>query len=113
MKCGTPRRTNQTSTSFCRAPITADGRWRRLHEMFKPCRTGLVGGHNGHLMARILVTEEIADGGLDRLRAAGHEVDVQLDLDQLLTHIKGAHALIVRSATQVTSEVLDVATELL
>ncbi|MEZ5249240.1 MAG: hypothetical protein R2713_08525 [Ilumatobacteraceae bacterium] len=26
-------------------------------------------------MARILVTEEIAEGGLDRLRAAGHEVD--------------------------------------
>ena len=64
-------------------------------------------------MARILVTEEIADGGLDRLRAAGHEVDVQLDLDQLLTHIVGAHALIVRSATQVTAEVLEVATDLL
>ena len=32
-------------------------------------------------MARILVTEEIAEGGLDRLRAAGHDVDVQLDLD--------------------------------
>ena len=31
-------------------------------------------------MARILVTEEIAEGGLDRLRAAGHDVDVQLDL---------------------------------
>ena len=31
-------------------------------------------------MARILVTEKIADGGLERLRAAGHEVDVQLDL---------------------------------
>jgi D-3-phosphoglycerate dehydrogenase len=64
-------------------------------------------------MARILVTEEIADGGLDRLRAAGHEVDVQLDLDQLLTHIAGAHALIVRSATQVNAEVLEVATDLL
>ena len=37
-------------------------------------------------MARILVTEEIADGGLDRLRAAGHEVDVQLDL------VAAAHA---------------------
>ena len=31
-------------------------------------------------MARILVTEKIADGGLDRLRAAGHDVDLQLDL---------------------------------
>jgi D-3-phosphoglycerate dehydrogenase len=64
-------------------------------------------------MARILVTEEIADGGLDRLRAAGHQVDVQLDLSQLLTHIVGAQALIVRSATQVTAEVLDVATDLM
>ena len=34
----------------------------------------------------ILVTEEIADGGLDRLRAAGHEVDVRhgLSPDELL-----------------------------
>ena len=29
-------------------------------------------------MPRILVTEKIAEGGLDRLRAAGHDVDVQL-----------------------------------
>lgn len=63
-------------------------------------------------MARILVTEEIAEGGLDRLRAAGHEVDVQLDLSQLLHHVVGAHALIIRSATQVTAEVLDAATDL-
>ena len=31
-------------------------------------------------MARVLVTEKIAEGGLDRLRDAGHEVDVQLGL---------------------------------
>ena len=64
-------------------------------------------------MSRILVTEEIADGGLDRLRAAGHEVDVQLDLSQLNSHIVGAHALIIRSATQVTAELLEIATDLL
>ena len=48
-------------------------------------------------MARILVSEEIADGGLDRLRAAGHTVDVQLDLtpETLLVALKGAHALII------------------
>ncbi len=62
-------------------------------------------------MARVLVTEEIADGGLDRLRAAGHEVDVQLGLSPgaLLDAVKGAHALIIRSATNVTAEVLDTA----
>ena len=64
-------------------------------------------------MARILVTEEIAEGGLDRLRAAGHEVDVQTDLSKLDTAIIGAHALIIRSATQVTAEVLELATDLM
>src|SRR3954454_23050142 len=64
-------------------------------------------------MARILVTEEIADGGLDRLRAAGHEVDVQLDLSRLLTSVVGAHALIIRSATQVTTGVLEAARALM
>ncbi len=63
-------------------------------------------------MARILVTEEIADGGLDRLRAAGHQVDVRLDLSQLLGEVVGAHALIVRSATQVTAEVLEAGADL-
>jgi D-3-phosphoglycerate dehydrogenase len=59
-------------------------------------------------MARILVTEEIADGGLDRLRAAGHTVDVRLGLspDELLAVVPGAHALIIRSATDVTDAVL-------
>ena len=59
-------------------------------------------------MARILVTEEIAEGGLDRLRAAGHEVDVRtgLSADELLDAVAGAHALIIRSATTVTDEVL-------
>ena len=64
-------------------------------------------------MARILVTEEIADGGLDRLRAAGHDVDVELDLSKLLTAVTGAHALIIRSATQVTAEVLDAGGDLM
>jgi D-3-phosphoglycerate dehydrogenase len=65
-------------------------------------------------MARILVTEKIADGGIDALRDAGHDVDEQLGLspDQLLDAIKGAHALIVRSATQVTAAVLEAGTDL-
>ncbi len=66
-------------------------------------------------MARILVTEEIADGGLDRLRAAGHDVDIRLDLsaDELLQVIVGAHALIIRSATNVTDEVLAAGSDLM
>jgi D-3-phosphoglycerate dehydrogenase len=59
-------------------------------------------------MARILITEEIAEGGLDRLREAGHHVDVRLGLsdEELLSAVPGAAALIIRSATQITDRVL-------
>lgn len=65
-------------------------------------------------MARILVTESIADGGLDRLRDAGHDVDVRLGLtpDELRSAIAGVHALIIRSATRVTADLLAAAGEL-
>ncbi len=65
-------------------------------------------------MARILVSEELAEGGLNKLRAAGHEVDVQVGLshEQLLTAIKGANALIVRSATDVNAELLAAGSDL-
>jgi D-3-phosphoglycerate dehydrogenase len=66
-------------------------------------------------MARVLVTEKIADGGLDALRAAGHDVDVRTGLspEELLEVIPGAHALIIRSSTQVTAEVLAAGTDLI
>lgn len=66
-------------------------------------------------MARILVTEEIAEGGLDRLREAGHEVDVRVGLshDELVEVMPGAAALIIRSATQVNADVLAAATDLM
>ncbi|HUS62100.1 MAG TPA: phosphoglycerate dehydrogenase, partial [Acidimicrobiales bacterium] len=65
-------------------------------------------------MARILVTEQLADSGLDAMRDAGHEVDVALGLspDDLLTAVKGAQALVVRSSTQVTAEVLEAGSDL-
>jgi D-3-phosphoglycerate dehydrogenase len=65
-------------------------------------------------MARILVTEEIAEGGLERLRAAGHVVDVRLDLDpaSLKEAAAEANALIVRSATNVTADVIAAAKDL-
>ena len=65
-------------------------------------------------MARILVTEEIADRGLDLLRAAGHDVDVRLGLspDELRAAIAGAEGLIIRSATQVDAALLAAAPSL-
>jgi len=70
--------------------------------------------HDGG-MARVLVTEEIADAGLDRLRAAGHVVDVQLGLngEALIAALQGAQALIVRSATNVDATVLGAVSGLL
>ncbi len=65
-------------------------------------------------MSRVLVTESIAESGLDLLRDAGHEVDVRLDLrpEELPAAVEGAAALIIRSATRVTGEVLDAGTDL-
>ena len=65
-------------------------------------------------MARILVTEKLAESGLQALAAAGHDVDVQTGLlpEQLVEAVRGAHALIIRSATQVTDEVLEAGTDI-
>ena len=65
-------------------------------------------------MPRVLVTERIAEGGLARLRAAGHEVDVRLGLspDELLEAVPGVDALIIRSETKVTAEVLEAGADL-
>ena len=57
---------------------------------------------------RIVIAEEIADAGLDRLRSAGFIVDVQLNKTATELHsiLDGAHALIVRSATMVDAAML-------
>ena len=59
-------------------------------------------------MPRILVSEELAESGLAKMRAAGHEVDVRVGLspEELRQAIKGAHALVVRSATNVDDALL-------
>ena len=65
-------------------------------------------------MSRVLVTEEIAESGLQELRHAGHDVDVRLGLSpgELIDAIRGAQALIIRSATQVDAATLEAATDL-
>ena len=64
-------------------------------------------------MDRILVTEKIAGEGLELLRRAA-EVDVRLDLDSagLLAAIGEYDALVVRSATKVTAELIEAGTKL-
>ena len=62
---------------------------------------------------RILVSDPIAEDGVARLRAAG-SVDVQTGLtaEELIARIPGYDALVVRSETRVTAEVLAAATRL-
>ena len=66
-------------------------------------------------MGRVLVTEKLAQRGLDLLAEAGNEVDEQLGLspEELVSAIVGADALIIRSATTVTAEVLAAGADLI
>ncbi len=63
---------------------------------------------------KILVTEKIAQEGIDALKGRGYEVDVKLKLspEQLRKEIAPYDALIVRSATKVDSDLLDAAKNL-
>jgi D-3-phosphoglycerate dehydrogenase / 2-oxoglutarate reductase len=63
--------------------------------------------------SRILVADPIAEDGVERLRAAG-EVDVATGLsrEELIERIPGYDALVVRSETRVTAEVLAAGTRL-
>src|ERR1700736_6059489 len=66
-------------------------------------------GRRGHGMKRVLVTDTLADSGLEILRAA---TDVQLDYrpglkgEELLRAISESDALITRSGTAVTPELV-------
>ncbi|MBW3537253.1 MAG: phosphoglycerate dehydrogenase [Actinobacteria bacterium] len=65
-------------------------------------------------MPRVLVTEKLAERGLTALADAGHDVEVRLGLSpaELVEAVAGVSALIVRSATKVTAEVLEAGTSL-
>lgn len=63
---------------------------------------------------RILITEKVAQEAIDALKGRGYEVDVKLKLTpkQLREEIVPYDALIVRSATKVDKDLLDVAENL-
>ncbi|PSP78943.1 phosphoglycerate dehydrogenase [Halobacteriales archaeon QS_1_68_20] len=62
----------------------------------------------------VLVTDPIADAGIERLREAGHDVETGYDLadEDLLDAVADAEALIVRSGTEVTRDVFEAAPDL-
>ncbi|WP_435334398.1 phosphoglycerate dehydrogenase [Haloarchaeobius sp. TZWWS8] len=63
---------------------------------------------------KVLVTDPIADAGLQVFRDAGHEVETAYEVegDELLNAVSDANALVVRSGTEVTREVFEAAKEL-
>src|SRR5450432_3805993 len=63
---------------------------------------------------RVLVAEPLAERGLDAMRAAGLDVEVKTGLtpEELCAALPGVSALVIRSATQVTAEVLAAGTDL-
>ncbi|GAA0224734.1 phosphoglycerate dehydrogenase [Haladaptatus pallidirubidus] len=63
---------------------------------------------------KVLVTDPIADAGLDRLRESGYEVETAYDVegDALLNAVADANGLIVRSGTDVNRDVFEAASEL-
>ena len=63
---------------------------------------------------RVLVTEPLAERGLDAMRAAGLDVEVKTGLtpEELCAALPGVAALVIRSATQVTADVLAAGTDL-
>jgi len=64
---------------------------------------------------KVLVTDPIADAGIERLRENGHEIEKAYNVsgDDLLEAVSDANALIVRSGTEVRREVLEAAEELI
>lgn len=71
-------------------------------------------GHMNGAVPRILVPEKVSPDGLSLLQDAHFEVDVRPGLapDDLLALIPSYHALIVRSETKVTAQVLTAAAKL-
>src|SRR5580693_2865856 len=66
------------------------------------------------MASRVLVAEPLAESGLAAMRAAGLEVEVKTGLtpEELCTALPGVSALVIRSATQVTAQVLAAGTSL-
>lgn len=58
---------------------------------------------------KVLVSDNISAKGVDILKNAGLEVDVKVGMppDELRSIIKGYHALVIRSATKVTSDIIE------
>lgn len=63
---------------------------------------------------KVLVTDPVAEAGLETLREAGHEVETGYELsgEALLDTVADADAMVVRSGTDVTAEVFEAAPDL-
>src|SRR5574341_1029102 len=90
------------------------GRSRRSSFKRRIIRLRLVGAMSAKAVPRVLVAEELSPEAVDHLRSSGVEVDVRPGLagGALLEAVAACDGLVVRSATKVTSELLDAAPRL-
>src|SRR5690606_2402816 len=67
------------------------------------------GSRKEGLQMKIIVTERIAEEGIQHLKDRGHDVDVRYGIspDELLGVIENYDAIIVRSVTKVNAELLE------
>jgi D-3-phosphoglycerate dehydrogenase len=63
----------------------------------------------------VLVTDPIADAGIERLREAGHDVETAYDVEGEALHeaVSDANALVVRSGTEVDRDLFEAAPDLI
>ncbi len=63
---------------------------------------------------KVLIADKAAHEGIDKLKAAGFDVDVKTGLkeDELIAIIGDYDAMMVRSETKVTSKIIDVANKM-
>ena len=68
----------------------------------------------GGIKMRIIVTEKIAEKGIEAIKESGFDLDVKLGItrDELLSIIKDYDAIIVRSVTKINEELYKAATNL-
>ncbi|MCL4448233.1 MAG: phosphoglycerate dehydrogenase [Actinobacteria bacterium] len=67
--------------------------------------------HTSAKTSKILVTEKLSASGIELMQKGGHEVDIRLSMsnEQLMEAVKKINALVIRSSTKVTKEVIDCA----
>src|SRR5262245_31513619 len=92
----------------CWGRLNRSGNCRRVRPERPRARRRTEGSRGAASMPRVLISDKLESAGLDLLRQAGIELDERQGLtgDALKEALRAADAVIVRSATKITAELL-------